>query len=162
VVEVVGVRVAHPEDYERIVAVIDDWWGRPVSASLPRLFLDHFWSTSRVAEDEHGLGGFIVSLVSPSQPRLGYIHFVGVRPDHRRSGLTRLLYEQFAEHARRQGCTELRAITAATNTAATNTGSIRFHRDLGFTVSEPVADYNGPGRQMVTFQRQLNLSHDDR
>jgi hypothetical protein len=61
---VVDVRVAHPEDYDRIVAVIDDWWGRPVSASLPRLFLEHFWSSSRVAEDEQGLAGFLVVFIS--------------------------------------------------------------------------------------------------
>jgi hypothetical protein len=42
-------RVARSQDYDRIVAVIDDWWERPVRASLPRLFLDHFWATSRVA-----------------------------------------------------------------------------------------------------------------
>jgi len=157
VVEAVEVRVARPEDYDRIVTVIDEWWGRPVSASLPRLFLDHFWSTSRVADDEHGLAGFMVAFVSPSQPHLAYVHFVGVRPDHRRSGLARQLYEQFANHARGLDCTELRAITTPANT-----GSIRFHKTLGFTVSEPVTDYNDPGRPMVTFRRQLGPSNDDR
>jgi len=34
VAEVVGVRVARPEDYDCIAAVIDAWWGRPVSASV--------------------------------------------------------------------------------------------------------------------------------
>jgi GNAT superfamily N-acetyltransferase len=152
-VEVEGVRGARPEDYDRIVALIDHWWGRPVSSSLPRLFLDHFWSTSRIAEDGQGLAGFLVAFVSPSQPLLSYVHFVGVRPDHRRSGLARHLYEGFADQARRQGCTELRAITAGRNI-----GSIRFHQSLGFTVSEPVPDYNGPDRPMVTFWRRLSPS----
>lgn len=155
--EVVGVRVARPEDYDCIAAVIDAWWGRPVSASVPRLFLDHFWSTSRIAEDEQGLAGFLVAFVSASQPHLAYVHFVGIRPDHRRSGLARQLYEEFGNHARGLGCTELRAITTPANT-----GSIRFHKALGFTVSDPVADYNGPGRPMVTFRRQLGPSNDDR
>jgi hypothetical protein len=75
--EAVGVRVACPEDYDRIVAVVDDWWGRPVRASLPRLFLDHFWSTSRVAEDGQELAGFLVAFVSPSLPHVAYLHFVG-------------------------------------------------------------------------------------
>ena len=154
-VEVRCLRVARPEDYDRIVAVINDWWGRPVSPSLPRLFLDHFWSTSRVAEDERGLAGFLAAFVSPSQPNLAYVHFVGVRPDHRNSGLARQLYEEFADHARNQGCTELRAITATGNI-----DSIRFHQFLGFTVSEPVPDYNGPDRPMVTFRLQLSPSHD--
>jgi ribosomal protein S18 acetylase RimI-like enzyme len=138
---VVDVRVARPEDYDRIVAVIDDWWARPVSASLPRLFLDHFWSSSRVAEDKQGLAGFLVAFISPSQPLLAYLHFIGVRPDQRRLGLARTLYEEFTDYARRHACRELHAITAPGNT-----GSIRFHRCLGFTVSQPVADYNGPNR----------------
>jgi hypothetical protein len=57
----VSVRVARPEDYDSIVAVVDEWWGRSVSPSLPRLFLDYFWSTSRVGEDEHGLAAFLSS-----------------------------------------------------------------------------------------------------
>ena len=36
-----------------------------------------------------------------------------------------------------------------------NHGSIRFHAALGFTVGGPVRDYNGPGRDMATFE--LNL-----
>ncbi len=96
--EAVRVRTAHPEDYEAIVAVVDDWWGRPVVSSLPRLFLDHFWSTSRVAEDQRGLAGFLIAFVSPSEPALAYVHFVGVRQDQRRSGLARQLYEDFADY----------------------------------------------------------------
>lgn len=149
--ESVGVRTARPDDYDRIVALVDEWWGRPVSPSLPRLFLDHFWSASLIVEDEHGLAAFLIGFVSPSEPRLAYVHFVGVRPDHRRGGLARRLYENFAGYASAQGCTELVAITAPGNT-----GSIRFHQSLGFTVSEPVADYNGPGRPMVAFRCQLD------
>jgi ribosomal protein S18 acetylase RimI-like enzyme len=97
------------------------------------------------------LAAFLIAFVSPSEPRLAYVHFVGVRPDHRRSGLARRLSENFARFASEHGCAELRAITAPSNT-----GSIRFHERLGFAVSEPVDDYNGPGRAMVTFQRQLD------
>ncbi len=35
-------RTATPADYDRIIGVVDDWWGRPIAGSLPRLFLDHF------------------------------------------------------------------------------------------------------------------------
>jgi GNAT superfamily N-acetyltransferase len=138
-------RVARPQDYDRIVAVVDDWWGRPVRASLPRLFLDHFWATSRVAEDEYGLAGFLVAFVSPSQPELAYLHFVGVRPDHRRSGLGRALYGEFLAYASSVGCREACAVTAPGNE-----GSIRFHQRLGFDVSAPIFDYNGAGWAMVT------------
>ncbi len=145
----VATRVARPDDFDAIASVVDDWWGRPVSASLPRLFLDHFWSTSRVAEDETGLVGFVVALVSPSA-ECAYIHFVGVRPDHRRTGLAARLYTQVQVHARQHGCRELRAITAPSNA-----DSVAFHERLGFVVTGPIADYNGPGRSMVTFHKAI-------
>lgn len=149
----VHVRTASPRDYDDIVAVVDDWWGRPVAAGLPRLFLDHFCRTSRVAEDQQGLAGFLVAFVSPARPAVTYVHFVGVRPDLRRTGLARALYDEAELEARRHGARELRAITAPGNTA-----SIRFHERLGFTVSEVAEDHNGPGRAMVTFRRDLDQS----
>jgi ribosomal protein S18 acetylase RimI-like enzyme len=142
-------RTAAAEDYDRVVAVIDEWWVRPVSIALPRLFFDHFWPSSTIAEDEDGLAGFLVAFVSPALPELGYIHFVGVRPDLRKQGLARLLYSRFEAYARGLGCRELRAVTSPSNAS-----SIRFHRRLGFRV-EPVPGYNGPGRPMVVFSRRL-------
>ncbi|WP_235433525.1 GNAT family N-acetyltransferase [Protofrankia coriariae] len=146
----VEVRVAQPEDYDDIVSVVDDWWGRPVSTGLPRLFLDHFHSSSRVGEDSRGLAGFLVAFLSPAQPGVGYVHFVGVRPDRRGAGLARLFCEDFFQRARVNGCREVRAVTAPGSEA-----SIKFHKRLGFTANSPVADYNGPGRSMVTFRRIL-------
>lgn len=153
--QIVGMRVARPDDYDGIAAVLDEWWGRSVSGALPRLFLDHFWSTSRIEEDEDGLAAFLIAFVSASQPHLAYVHFVGVRPDLRRGGVARELYEEFARYALGQGCTELRAVTSPGNT-----GSIRFHQGLGFSASEPVADYNGPARPAVVFRRSLSLADD--
>jgi GNAT superfamily N-acetyltransferase len=146
-------RVAGPKDYERIVAIVDDWWGRPISDKLPRLYLGHFWSTSRVAEDASGLAGFLVGFVSPSQPGVAYAHFVAVRPDRRRTGLARALYREFEEVVAALGCVEVHAITGPGNT-----DSIRFHRRIGFAVSAPVVGYNGPGRPMVTFRKALECS----
>ncbi|ONH27541.1 GNAT family N-acetyltransferase [Pseudofrankia asymbiotica] len=144
------VRAARPDDYDTIAAVADDWWGRPIGAAFPRLFLDHFHQSSRVVEDDHGLAALLVAFFSPSQPHVAYIHFVGVRPDQRRGGWARRLYEEFFHRARAAGCREVHAITGPGNTS-----SIAFHRRLGFVVGGPVSDYNGPGRPMVTFRRPL-------
>jgi len=43
-------RTARASDYPAIAAAVDDWWGRPVMGSLPRLFLDHFHRTSLVVD----------------------------------------------------------------------------------------------------------------
>jgi ribosomal protein S18 acetylase RimI-like enzyme len=144
-------RTADPGDYDRIVAVVDDWWGRPIRSILPRLFLDHFHLTSMVAEEGGELAGFLIGFLSPSAPDAAYIHFVGVDPRLRGSGLGRLLYQRFFELVRAGHRTRIRAITSPQNH-----GSIAFHTAMGFTVMGPVPDYDGPEIDRVVFQLQLD------
>ena len=44
-----------PSDYDQIINVVDEWWGRDVGSGLPRLFLDHFWATSLIAEEARAM-----------------------------------------------------------------------------------------------------------
>jgi ribosomal protein S18 acetylase RimI-like enzyme len=143
-------RTATPADYDVIAAVVDDWWGRPVRRILPRLFLDHFHATSTIAESGDDLAGFLIGFLSPSLPGAAYIHFVGVHPGYRRAGLARVLYERFFALAASDGRTVVRAVTAVTNER-----SIAFHAALGFSVSDPVPGYDGPGDVKVRFERSL-------
>jgi ribosomal protein S18 acetylase RimI-like enzyme len=143
-------RTATPADYDRIAAVLDDWWGRPVRHLLPRLFLDHFHATSTVAEAGDDLAGFLVGFLSPSRPDAAYIHFVGVHPAHRRGGLARVLYKRFFALAAADGRTVVRAVTSPVNAR-----SIAFHTALGFTASDPLPGYDGPGDVKVRFERPL-------
>ena len=134
----VAIRTARREDYARIVAVVDDWWGgRRMAALLPSLFLEHFAGTSLVAEDEHAeLAGFLVGFDSPDHPGEAYVHFLGVRPDHRGSGLGRELHDRFAHAAAERGVTTVRCVTSTVNSA-----SVAFHTSIGFEVEgvdEPV------------------------
>jgi predicted GNAT superfamily acetyltransferase len=147
----VTVRAARPDDYDRIAAVLDDWWGRPVLQVLPRLFLDHFHGTSFVAQDDEGLAGFLVGFLSPSLREVAYIHFVGVAPRARGHGLARLLYQTFFELAEADGRRIVRAITAPVNT-----GSIAFHTAMGFAVDGPVPDYDGSSAAKMVFERRLD------
>ncbi|MEV0348234.1 GNAT family N-acetyltransferase [Nonomuraea sp. NPDC050680] len=144
-------RTADPGDYDRIVAVVDDWWGRPIRSILPRLFLDHFHRTSTVAEEGGELVGFLIGFLSPSMPDAAYIHFVGIDPRLRGSGLGRRLYQRFFELARDGQRTSIRAITSPQNHA-----SIAFHTAMGFTVMGPVPDYDGPEVDRIVFQLQLD------
>jgi L-amino acid N-acyltransferase YncA len=130
--------------------VIDAWWGRPILGSLPRLFLDHFHGTSLVIDGPGGLMAFLIGILSPSQPERAYIHFVGVTPDARGHGLGGALYREFFAFARADGRRVVSAVTAPVNS-----DSIRFHRSMGFTVTGPVPDYDGPGHDLVVFERLL-------
>jgi predicted GNAT superfamily acetyltransferase len=143
-------RAARPDDYEAIVSVLDEWWGRPMAHLVPRLFLDHFHATSLVAERDGTLTGFLIGFHSPSRFGRAYIHFVGVTPEARRTGLAHRLYATFFEAAIQAGCTVVNAITGPVNT-----GSIAFHRAMGFTVRGPVRDYDGPGADRMVFERLL-------
>jgi predicted GNAT superfamily acetyltransferase len=125
--------------------------GSPVRSALPRLFLDHFAPTSLVAEQDGDLAGFLVGLLSPARRAEAYIHFVGVAPAFRGSGLARRLYSRFFELAAADGRTTVRAITSPRNH-----GSIAFHQAMGFTASEPIADHNGPSAARVLFHLRLD------
>ncbi|MEV0145846.1 MULTISPECIES: GNAT family N-acetyltransferase [unclassified Nonomuraea] len=146
----VRLRTAEPGDYDRIAPVVDDWWGRPLQGSLPRLFLDHFHRTSLVAEDGDALTGFLVGFLSPSVPDAAYIHFVGVHPDRRGDGLARRLYRSFFDLAAAGGRTRVQAITAPINH-----GSIAFHTAMGFAVRGPVPDHDGPSTDRMVFELRL-------
>jgi ribosomal protein S18 acetylase RimI-like enzyme len=147
-------RTATEQDYDRIAPVLQGWWGRPVLTSLPRLFLEHFHRTSFIAEldaaPEPGLAGFLIGLLSPSQPDRAHIHFVGVAPEYRGAGLGRTLYGLFFDLARADGRQRVTAVTSPVNQ-----GSIDFHRRMGFTVTGPVADHDGPGHDLMLFSRPL-------
>ncbi len=146
----IRLRTARAADYDRIIAVVDDWWGRPVRQALPRLFLDHFHTTSFVAEAGDDLAGFLVGFPSPSVRDAAYIHFAGVRPRLRGTGLARLLYERFFGLAVSNGRHVVRAVTAPHNST-----SIAFHTAMGFSVTGPVPGYDGPSSAKVLFERRL-------
>jgi len=155
-----GIRPLRPSDHALVIAVIDDWWGgRPLARMLPRLFFDHFTDTSFAADRDGVLAGFLIGFVSSSRPGEAYIHFVGVHPGERGQGLGRRLYDTFFDAVRARGCTRVRAVTAPVNT-----GSVAFHRRMGFQL-EPgdirvggvpvVAGYDGPGQDRVCFVKNL-------
>ena len=147
-----SIRPAAPHDHDAVVAVADAWWGRPVADALPRLFLQHFHNTSLIAHDSAGLGGFLIAFFSPARTGEAYIHFAAVRPDLRRAGVGRGLYETFFDLARAHGQTSVVAITPSLNT-----GSMRFHRTLGFDVLGPLDDYNRQGDAQFVFRRGLEF-----
>ena len=146
-------RQARPNDFDDIIAVLNDWWGRSVSHAVPRLFLDHFYKTSFVLRESDQLVGFLIGFFSPSEPLVAYIHFVGIAPSIRKSGFAAKLYKDFFALAKKNGCSEVHAITAPVNK-----GSIEFHRKLGFCVSDPKLGYNEPGKEHVLFKKQLHAA----
>jgi len=146
---VATIRHAEPADYASVIGVIDDWWGgRPMAAMLPKLFFVHFRDTSFVAEEERRVVGFLCGFRSQTHDDEAYIHFVGVDPAQRGSGLGRELYERFfAAVAPR---TTVRAVTSPANER-----SVAFHQALGFEVERVDEDYDGRGEARVLLRKRL-------
>lgn len=145
------IRHAEPEDFPRVAAVIDEWWGRRgMRGMLPRLFFVHFRETSFVAEHEGRLVGFLAGFLSQTFADEAYIHFVGVDPGHRRSGLGRELYGHFFATVRGHGRSVVRCVTAPVNR-----GSVRFHERLGFEVERVADDYDGSGESRILFVKRI-------
>jgi ribosomal protein S18 acetylase RimI-like enzyme len=148
----VTIRPAEPGDYDRVIRVVDEWWGgRQMAEMLPRLFFEHFSDTCFVAEDEAGgLAGFIVGILSQSKSGEAYVHFVGVAPEHRRAGLAKRLYEQFFEAARAAHRDVVHAVTSPVNAV-----SIAAHKAMGFEVVRGPGAYDGEGRDRVVFEKRI-------
>jgi len=156
-----NIRPLTPADAAPILTVLDAWWGgRPMRAKLPRLFFDHFNTTSFAVEHADNIIGFVIGFFSPGHPDEAYIHFVGVHPAYRTSGLGRRLYERFFEAMRGGGRHIARCVTSPVNIT-----SIAFHKHMGFT-PEPsqtvttggvpyIANYDGPDEHRVLFTKTI-------
>ena len=95
--------------------------------------------------------GFLCGFVSQTAPDEAYVHFLGVAPSRRGSGLGRQLYERFFDEVRRQGRTVVRCVTSPANES-----SVEFHRALGFEVERVVPDYDGPREDRVLLVKRLD------
>ena len=156
----ITIRKAKLSDHASIISALKDWWGgRDLTAMLPRLFLNHFYDTSFVIESRNMMIGFLIGFLSPSIKNEAYVHFMGIHPDFRKNGLGKRLYGRFFEICREQKRTIVRACTSPVNT-----GSIAFHRKIGFQI-EPGDDeidgipvtrnYNRPDDHKVLFKRPI-------
>ena len=127
-------------DHVRIVRLVDEWWsGRHLRQLLPRLWFQHFTSSSWIAETEDGrLAGFLVGFVSPDHPDEAYIHLAATNPNMRRRRVGAALYERFFDDARAGGVRRITTVTWPGNRA-----SVEFLRAMGFRVVD------GPGTQNI-------------
>jgi len=147
----VTLRAATSADHPAIRAAVASWWGgRDLTPLLGSLFLENFASTSLVSEDGTGhMDGFLVGFPSVDDPTAAYVHFIGVAPDARGTGLGRTLHDEFAARMATRGVTSIRCVTSLVNE-----DSVAFHQRIGFVV-ESTDD------ELVHFVRPLESSRVD-
>ena len=125
---------------------------------LPRLFFTYFPDSSFICLDQDRIVGFLVGFVSDAVKDTGYVHFVGVDPDFRRSNIAKTLYSHFFQYCIGKGVGSVKCVTSPVNA-----DSIAFHQHRGFRASDydangnpvPVFNYDGPGEHRVLFKLQM-------
>lgn len=143
-------RPLEKRDYDLIVQVIDRWWGGPTSALAHPIFFYELGDMGRIVEDDGLMVGFLLGFIARTKAgAVGYVHLVGIHPDHRRRGVGRLLYEAFEQDCRKADVVRMKAITTLGNE-----GSQLFHQVLGWDMVE-VDDYAGPGRPRIVFSKEF-------
>lgn len=126
----VTIRTGTPDDYERVIEVMPDWWnGRDLTGMVLKVFFVHFRDTIFIAEADGELVGFLMGFFSQHYPDEAYIQFAGIHPRWRKSGLGRMLAERFFDCCKAQGRSVIKS-----STAPTNLDSIAFHQTLGFEI----------------------------
>lgn len=145
-------RALEKRDYDLIVQVIDRWWGGPTSALAHPIFFYELGEMARIVEDDGVMVGFLLGFIAKSKQGgdVGYVHLVGIHPDHRRRGVGRLLYEAFERDCRKAGALQMKAITTTGNE-----GSQVFHQVLGWDMIE-IENYAGPGRTRIVFSKEFS------
>lgn len=138
-------------DFDHIVEVIDRWWGGPMANFAHPMFFYELGDNALIAEEDGRLIGFLLGFLVFKTPKTGYVHLVGIHPDFRRKGVGRVLYEEFTERCRAQGCERMKAITTTGNE-----GSLKFHQALGWQSTE-VENYAGEDRRRIVFQKDLSV-----
>lgn len=133
--------------------------------SIYHIFTKFFQDTVLVAEKENNrskdLIGFVLGLISQTNPEEAYIHLLCVDYYWREKGIAPTLIKEFFKVVKERGCKRVTLITKPVNKKAIN-----FYIKLGFkknpgykTVTingeEVVKDYNGKGEHMIVFQKTL-------
>jgi GNAT superfamily N-acetyltransferase len=136
-------------DFDHVVEVIDRWWGGPIGTFAHPIFFYELGEHALVVEEEGVMIGFLLGFIADHPVRTGYVHLVGIHPEHRRRGVGRVLYEAFTESCRTESCVRMKAITTQSNE-----GSLSFHLAVGW-IAQEVDHYSGPGRRRIVFTRDL-------
>lgn len=153
-------------DFDVILESFLDFWDHeePKVRHHP-MFVRELGDAALAVRDGDQLVGYLLGLVSSAKGDDGrpwaYVHMVAVRRSHRRRGLAEALYDRFFEHARRRGCSKVRA-TASPH----NRQSFAFHTAIGMTPVDRgtvngvpvVPDYFGPGKPRVVFEKPLEAA----
>ena len=147
-------------DFLQILADITDFWGsdRTLSYHHP-MFVNEFGNTAFVIKNTNNdqVIAYLFGCISQTE-QTGYVHLIGVRQNHQKKGLGKLLYGHFIDYLKQLDIHQLKAITTPTNEK-----SIRFHLGIGMQMTgvdngngiQVIKDYSGVGQDRVVFRMKI-------
>lgn len=154
------IRQINGDDFYAISPLVNEWWGgRNMVDMLPKLFFDHFTSTSFVVVKEGEIIGFLIGFYSQTFEKVAYIHFVGVHPHYRNQKIGRSLYERFINVVKKSGREFVKCITSPINK-----NSIKFHTKMDFSIEKGdrtvdgvsfFTNYDGENQDRVLFVKRI-------
>jgi RimJ/RimL family protein N-acetyltransferase len=154
----VEISICTPQDYNRILEELPEFWDGRDTRHLHHPFLIHeFGNSAFVIREESQVVAYLFGFVSQTES-IGYVHTVAVRASARTRHLAQHLFCHFVQFARRHGCRHIKAITMPSNL-----GSIAFHKSVGMELlGEPntdgisvVPNYAGSGASRVVFWKAI-------
>ncbi|MDD5399014.1 MAG: GNAT family N-acetyltransferase [Dehalococcoidia bacterium] len=159
------ITICTKEDFDQILTDFGQFWEHERTLALhhPTLLYE-FGNSAFVIRHDNKVVAYLFGFISQTEPE-GYINLLAVRPEYRKQGLGRMLYQRFEHHAVEHGCLRLKAITSPANTL-----SINFHRNIGMipigemdpTGVPTIKDYAGPGKDRVVFIKIVGRATHDR
>ena len=113
------------------------------------MFVFEFGHTAYVVKENAQIIAYLFGFITETG-LTAYVHLIGVRESHQKTGLGKLLYDHFTEYARAHGCKNLKAITSPANTV-----SIAFHEKIGMHMKPVYKNYSGDGEDRVIFEKEI-------
>jgi ribosomal protein S18 acetylase RimI-like enzyme len=114
-------------------------WGRVFGPSAPRNAPDRVIAQKRKVQPELFLvaelsGDVVGTTIAGDDGHRGWLHLVAVSPDHRKTGIGRVLVEEAARRLRERGVPKVNL-----QIRGENAGVVAFYERLGFQVEDRVS-----------------------
>lgn len=123
------------------------------------LYASLFSSTCPIALSDNNITGAVIAFRSQDNPAEVYIQDVMTHPEHRRSGIARVLLSTVRSQAEQWGCERIYLTSEPDNYAAhaawTTLGFVNVPGDFEVNGVSIIADFKGPGRSRAVYELLL-------
>lgn len=157
-----AIRLVSEADFTTCIDIAHRTWPAFLEReAIYHILCKYFHTTCFVGEENGTILSFLLGFISQVDSHDAYIHLIVVDSPAQRHGIASSLYVEFFKTVRQMGATRVRLTVDPANTA-----SLGFHASMGFRpeiLGERIQvgsvwaakDFNGEGRHMVPFVREL-------